>query len=158
MISRGVEIVCWTVAAGAVVWGVGAGTDAPFRVLAGAQAIAPPETAMPTVSAESLGVAARDVIERDPFRLARRPARVAFHQGGPEAPPVDSVPVPELLGIVGGPPWQALLQGLPGQTGPLLVKVGDEFGPVSVRAISADTVLVAVNQSAVKLTVRQPWR
>lgn len=89
-----------------------------------------------------LGRAADSVSVADPFRLARRPPRVAFGTTLPNAPP----PRPRLQlaldGIVGGPPWRAVLEGVPMHDGSTVVAAGDTIGGLTVRSIRRDTVVV----------------
>jgi hypothetical protein len=120
-----------------------------------------------TVSEDSLAAAADLVAERDPFRLAHRPASVDFRADVTPGQPVyvmpPAAPRPPLVlkGIVGGPPWQAYLDGVPGRDGGVLVARGDTLstpaGPLRIRAIGRDTVVVQAADTTWRLTVKRTW-
>jgi hypothetical protein len=107
----------------------------------------------------TLGTLAASIAARDPFRLDRRPSAVAFG-ADPVAPvaPVDPSRRPRLL-LTGtfGPPWQAVLEGIPGREGSVVARVGDVFGELRVRSIRRDTVVVQGADTTWKLTVRHVW-
>ena len=115
--------------------------------------------AMPGPTSSELAVLASRVVERDPFRLERGPAGVAF--GSAPLVPVASAPsTPRptlLLSGVFGPPWQAVLEGIPGRQGSVVVRVGDAFGDLRIRSIRRDTVVVQSADTTLKLTVRRAW-
>ena len=86
--------------------------------------------------------AADSVVVGDPFRIARKPARVAFG-----TPPVNAPPTPlriqlTLGGIIGGPPWRAILDGIPMLEGSTVVAAGETIGGLRIRAVRRDTVVV----------------
>lgn len=119
--------------------------------------VAAAEQASPTASA--LAVLAASIAARDPFRLDRRPPAVAFG-AQPIAPTALADPSrrPRLL-LTGtfGPPWQAVLEGIPGREGSVVARVGDVFGELRVRSIRRDTVVVQGADTTWKLTVRRVW-
>lgn len=99
---------------------------------------------------------------RDPFRLTRRPAEVAYDLAQASelsAPPVPK-PTLQLAGIVweGGRDPTALLLGLPGVEGVRVVRVGDLVGGLRIRSITADAVRIAGLDTMWVLKVREPWR
>ena len=101
------------------------------------------------------------VVERDAFRVARRPATVAYDPQAvaqPEQAPPPR-PVLSLLGIVwdGGRDPTALLEGLPGVEGPRVVRRGEHVGDLRVRTIARDHVIVLGPDTTWILTVREPW-
>ena len=111
------------------------------------------------VVAESL---AAHVVERDAFRVARRPARVAYDPqtvAEPEQPPPPR-PTLSLLGIVwdGGGDPTALLEGLPGVEGPRAVRRDEHIGDLRIRTIAPDHVIVLGLDTTWILTVKEPWR
>lgn len=106
--------------------------------------------------------AAERVVSRDPFRLERRPADVRFDPdppppARPEAPPPRRVAEPRLLGVT-GPPWRAILEGVPGRERAVVARVGSTFGELVVARISADTVIVQAPDTSFVLIVRRAWR
>jgi hypothetical protein len=92
------------------------------------------------------------VVAGDPFRVARAPAATAFNPtaDGPAAPamvpgaagPAPARPTLILKAIVGGPPWQAIIDGIPGQTSGTVVRAGATFDRLSVRSVTRDSVVV----------------
>jgi hypothetical protein len=86
------------------------------------------------------------VVERDPFRISRRPATVQYdplridEQIAPPAPK----PALQLAGIVweGGHDPIAVVEGLPGTDGPRVVRVGDVVAGLHVQRIARDYVRI----------------
>jgi len=114
----------------------------------------------PSPTIEAIGSAGTRVVDVDPFRAARHPSPVAYRpdlEGAPPPPPRPPHPVLLLTGIIGGPPWQAVLEGVPGQEGSIVARRGDVFGSLVVRAVKRDTVIVTGMDTTWKLTVRTAW-
>lgn len=113
------------------------------------------------VDEDSIIDAATAVAANDPFRLSNAPAAIAFSPsleggglGGGAAPVVVRVrPTLALRGIIGGPPWQAIVDGLPGQPPGSIVRPGMTFDKLVIRSISRDTVLVQSPDTSWKLTL-----
>lgn len=110
-----------------------------------------------------LANAARFVESHNPFRLDRQPAAVAFGLPKPPLPVVAQAPAaprPTLVlrGIVGGPPWQALLDGLPGRSGSALVQTGDRIGQFVIGTISREKVVVMGPDTTWTLAATPTWR
>jgi hypothetical protein len=117
---------------------------------------------LPTVMSfapDRLADAADRVIEHDPFRLDRKPARMAFGEtgGGTTAPPPTPMRLITLKGVLGGPPWQAVLGGVPGRAGDVVVRTGDSLAGFRVRRVTADRVIIAGPDSAMTLTPYRAW-
>jgi hypothetical protein len=115
------------------------------------------------VNADSLHAAASSVAAHDPFRVDHQPSSVAYRpelEGVAPPPPVPKPPKPKLMlaGIIGGPPWEALLDSVPGRDGSVLVRKGDTLGGLRVRSIGRDTVIVQGVDTTWRLIVRQPWQ
>lgn len=129
------------------------------------ESLAGPDLRAPTdayrTAPESLTRASAVIVARDPFRLERRPPTVAYE---PEVGAVALAWLPDvarptlvLKGLVGGPPWQAVLEGVPGRDGAVLVRRGDTLGALRVRAVGRDTVIVQGMDTTWRLTVRHLW-
>lgn len=130
-----------------------------------ALAATPPEPRR--IPAARLEEAARSVNGGNPFRLDRVPAPIGFAQpsadpmmmGAP--PPYEPPPPPRpqlaVSGIV-GPPWRAVLEGVPGQESGVLVKRGDVFGELRIREVTQTTVTVSAPDTTWRLSVRRPWQ
>ena len=86
--------------------------------------------------------------EGDPFRLANRPAIVRYGSAPPAsdrgviAAPRDPRPTMTVRAIAGGPPWHALIDGMPGQSHPTLVRAGTKVERLTVRSINRDSVVL----------------
>jgi hypothetical protein len=105
---------------------------------------------------------AQAIVPRDPFRLTRRPASLAYDPVRAAQPPAPTPPRPALVltGIVwdarGNP--SAVVDGLPGSGGPRVVRQGEQVGALRVRRIARDRVEVLGFDTVWTLTVREPWK
>jgi hypothetical protein len=88
--------------------------------------------------------AADSVIANDAFRTERRPARIAFGMPPVTAGESTRPPRPQLTlgGIIGGPPWRAIVNGIPNHNGGTIVAPGDTLGGLRIRSIRRDVVVV----------------
>lgn len=88
------------------------------------------------------------IISNDPFRLTNAPALVRYDPKAESAAPTTAVaappirPVMTLKAIVGGPPWQAIVDGLPGQPPGTVVRAGNAFDRLVARAVTRDSVVL----------------
>jgi hypothetical protein len=112
----------------------------------------------------ALDAARRDVINGNPFRLARRPAAVAFGaepavQAAVAIQPPARPPKPQLRlrGII-GPPWEAILDGMPQRPSGVVVRNGEVIADLQIRRITRDTLVVADADTVWVLTLDRPWR
>jgi hypothetical protein len=85
------------------------------------------------------------IVSNDPFRLSNSPSsiryspssdNVGFSASGPLRPNLT------LKAIVGGPPWQAIVDGIPGQQQGTLVRAGSAFDKLIARAVTRDSVVI----------------
>jgi hypothetical protein len=112
-----------------------------------------------TIDAGSLAQSASAARDHDPFRLSRVPAEIAFvprsvAAAAPAAAPSFRGPL-HLRGIVGGPPWQAIVDGLPGQPPGTVVSAGKTFDKIVVRSITRDTVVIQAPDTVWRLTLNK---
>ena len=113
---------------------------------------------------QSLRDAAQEVADADPFRLSRQASQVGFAARADVAPKPATVspevrrPTLVLRGIAGGPPWEALLDGLPSRDGTVLVRAGDKIGDVRIVGISKDTVIIRGMDTTWRLALGRTWR
>lgn len=104
--------------------------------------------------------AREDVIRRNPFRINRSPGavRIGDNATGAVAPArqfsvVPARPALVIRAIVGGPPWSAVVDGLPNGTPVTVVREGDAFADLRIGTITRDTVVAIVRDSAWKYGV-----
>lgn len=157
------ELLLWGITAIALVAAVVGWQQAGETASAPAALSLTPPAGSPRWSADSLAAAANDVAAHDPFRVDRRPADVPYHavsDGAPPPAPPPAPPKPNLTvaGLVGGPPWAALLDGIPGRAGSVVVHAGDVIDDLTVRAVGKDTVIVSGMDTTWTLLLKHPWR
>lgn len=165
MIARRVEIAIWI---GAIALATLAG--ARGHAVASALSQSAPRTARyeawgvvssPLNMAPGTLTAASDtLVARNPFRLDRKPSDVVYDPAMgvvPPAPPTVTRPPLAVVGIVGGPPWEALVEGIPGRQGSVLVRRGDTLGGLRVRSITRDIVRISGMDTVWTLPVRRAW-
>ncbi len=122
----------------------------------------PPRVPLAPAAPAALTAAATAITAADPFRLDRHPATVAYRpelDGVPPPPPPPKPPKPALTvaGLVGGPPWAALLDGVPGRDGSVLVHAGDVLGTLHIRRVTLAGVIVSDPDTTWHLTLKHPW-
>jgi hypothetical protein len=109
---------------------------------------------------DSVSVWAQAAASRNPFRFHRSPAAVRF--GTLSAPVVEperpGLPTLALLGTIGGPPWQGVVAGFPGQSTSLVVRSGQQVDGFRVRAITRDSAVITGMDTTWNLVVSRPWR
>lgn len=164
MTGRRVELALWVLALGAAACGAVAWTrDASVPVSPARRLSLTAPVAPTVVETDSLESAAEETAANDPFRLARAPSSVPFEPtsrstvAGPPPLPT-SRPALKLAGVIGGPPWEALLEGIPGREGSALVRRGDVLGTLTVRSVGRDTVVVQGIDTTWRLTMKRTWR
>ena len=115
------------------------------------------------LSADSLGRLSADVEEGDVFRLARQPGpaqldtRPSAQQGqaGIPSAAIVSPRIPlTLKAIVGGPPWQGVVEGFPGRESAVFLRTGDKVDRFTVRSVGRDTVVIQSPDSLYRLTIQ----
>lgn len=88
-------------------------------------------------------------VSNDPFRLSNSPPSVRYDPAADGIAPgyaAPAIPPPRpvlvLKAIVGGPPWQAVIDGIPGQPAGTVARAGARFDRIVVRAVTRDSVIV----------------
>lgn len=120
-------------------------------------AIASTTPALTMFDSDSLDSAAAHIVTHDVFRLERKPATVAYSiipgafiaAAAPMTPAIRIA----LQGTIGGPPWHAIISGVPGHDGTIVVSAGDTLGGVLIRRINRDSVTVRVKDSTWTVTL-----
>jgi len=109
--------------------------------------------------ADSIIAAADYVATHDPFRIGHEPSLVAF--GSPPAanPPAIQRPTLTLVGMVGSDTrWSAIIAGIPGRDGHLVVQTGDTAGGLRVRRVDASSAVIEGRDTTWILRRGSPWR
>lgn len=165
--ARAVEIALW-------------GASVLLLALGAARcAVVPPqsaaETALPSpitlsrlmveLDSDSLFAAADSIAEASLFRIGRQPVALEYQpdpmgRGHLVQPVVPQPPRPPLVlaGLIGGPPWQALIEGFPDRPGAVLVREGEVVGPFRVRAIRADGAVIVSADTLWQLKLKERWQ
>ncbi len=100
------------------------------------------------IPADSLADAEDAIVTNDPFRLSNSPSAVRYDPAtdgtttGILAGPAQLRPTLVLKAIVGGPPWQAVIDGIPGQPAGTVARAGSKFDRFTVRVVTRDSVIV----------------
>jgi len=145
----------WIAALGAMIVTIGqvALGSKPFRQN---EKVLPAMAAVLTYNPRELIEAADTVASTDPFRLDRHPSHTP---PGSPAIPSPSMPVSDQLRLaltgVSGPPWHAIVSGVPGHDGGVVVKAGDTLGSIKIRTIRRDTVILQTSDSTLTLTLKR---
>jgi hypothetical protein len=148
-----VERLLWTIT-------VGAGAMTAGQVLLGSQPSSLRGSPLPSMRGvlmydpAQLKQAADSVASSDPFRLDRHPSAAPIDQ-----PAIAAVTVPslhlELSGVMGGPPWRAIVTGIPGHEVGVVVRAGDTLGGIRIRTIRRDTVVIQAGDSTMRFILKK---
>lgn len=109
--------------------------------------------------ADSIIAAAEYVAAHDPFRIGHEPSLVAFGSPPVANPPVIQRPTLTLVGIVGsGSRWSAIVAGIPGREGHLVLQTGDTAGGLHVRGVDARSAVIEGRDTTWTLRPGSPWQ
>lgn len=161
MKARLVEMLLWSASLAAVV----ETSAVSRRVLRGQTAAAATVWPAPSPDAlpapDSLTVLTTLIVGHDAFRLDRKPAAVSYRAArdsailAPPVAPPPPKPVLTLVGVVGGPPWAALVNGIPAHDGTTLVRVRDTLGGLRIGGVSRDGVTITGLDTVWHLTTKR---
>ena len=158
--TRAIEVVTWGLSLGCLIGAAAVlfRTAAVGSVVESTGALEMTPRAVTLADPKTISVGSELIASRNPFRLDRRPAMVRFG-AAPQPTRPGSTPRPLALVLTGtfGPPWQGVIEGIPGKQGPVLVREGEAFGELRIRSVRRDTVVVQGADTVWKLTVRRPW-
>lgn len=143
-------------------------------VLAGIVGMRPEERSKPQAPLPNAGVGAATLVQwphptgllglsavTTPFRVTRKAARVRWDEPVTvlqTAPPATPKPALSLTGVLWGDAPAAIIEGVPGHDGPLVLYRGESDGPLQIRQIDSLTVTVAGLDTVWVLRVREPWK
>lgn len=108
--------------------------------------------------------AARRLANRNPFTLRGGSSDAGGAGLAGEPSPLEMLPEavsrPALIlsGVLGGPPWEALIEGVPGREGSILVRPGDSIADLRIRHIAWDTMVVERADSSWTITMKRAWQ
>jgi hypothetical protein len=129
----------------------GRAVNPPITAVASLGALAP---ARPDSDARDEAVVT--ITDENLFRAERRsPDEASVVAAGQPMQVKPPKPVLSLRGILGGPPWDALVEGVPGHEGAVVLRAGQRSGDITVRAIRRDTVFLQGMDTTWKLTLRR---
>lgn len=95
------------------------------------------------------------VLAGDLFQRERRaPERTTIHLEGTPQAAAPAKPRLVLVGIIGGPPWTAIVDGLPGHDGGYVVSAGESIEGLTVRSVRRDGATVSGMDTIWTLRVR----
>ncbi|MFL5605605.1 MAG: hypothetical protein ACJ8AD_04095 [Gemmatimonadaceae bacterium] len=161
MSSRWIERVLWGAAVAGIMTGI-VGLRRPVAVTHDVTraTIAIPAVVRPDSDAleEALGV----IFEANVFRPDRKAVDVTEvvptpQPGAPQPPPKPPKPTLLLRGLLGGPPWDALVDGVPGHEGAMVLRAGQTTAGLTLKAIRHDTVFIKGLDTTWKLILRRGW-
>jgi hypothetical protein len=96
-----------------------------------------------------------------PFRQGHKPPAERYGvRSTTMSPPAPLAPKPQLIltGILWGHDPAAIVEGVPGQEAPVVLRAGEVIGPFRVARIESSRVVVTGLDTVWTLTVRQPWK
>jgi hypothetical protein len=163
MKRKHLELMLWTLACAMALWAGVAWMRGPAAPEVSGVALPAASELQVPYPPETLHAASITLIETDPFRLERRPADVAYTPGGeheaasPTPPPAPPRPVLALTGTIGGPPWAALIEGMPGREGSVLVREGESMGELRIARVTRESVVVTGADTTWNLKLRRAW-
>jgi hypothetical protein len=156
-----IERFAWAVTIFAVLGGIHAWRDVSRPAQAAAPAIWPVSPPASALDRDSIAVLVERITSADPFRLDRKPAAVAYGSTDTVAAhaavqPAAQRPALALVGIV-GPPWHALVDGIPGRDGSTVLRNGQTIAGLRVGPITASTTTITGMDTTWHLTVKRTW-
>jgi len=148
-----------------VLWAItlGAGAMTVGQVLLASNPSSLDDSPLPTMSRVLmydpglLRDAADSVASSDPFRLDRHSSGPTVDSPVTPSPSAATAPplLLELSGVIGGPPWRAIVSGIPGREAGVVVRAGDTLGGIRVRTIKRDTVVIRAGDSTMTLILKK---
>lgn len=161
--ARLIETLLWSVTVIAIATATLEWRHEMHRPHAPAPTIWPVASPVTPPGSDSLEVLAERIVDADVFRLDRKPATAPYRPNADTqvasvpATPTAPRPLLTLAGVVGGPPWAALLDGVPGHDGTLVVHRGESVAGLIVNAISLAGITVTGMDTTWRLVVKRPW-
>ncbi len=145
---------------GAIVAATGLASAATMNALGPTESAdwsVPPVEVGASERAGSTAAVASRIADANPFRLDRRPSALPFGSSAEVAGAIPSLErrPPSVSGVL-GPPWRAVLEGVPNREGGVLVARGDTLAGWRIRSVTADTIVIQGRDTTWVLPVRRP--
>jgi hypothetical protein len=128
-----------------------ASSHTPASISVASLAIAQKRSKAPAVYDSAM----HEIVEGNVFRRDRSPAEPMAQSLLPIPKPVLQRPHLELRGLMGGPPWEVLLEGMPGHQSSVLMRVGQSIGGIKLTAVTTGTVVLRGADTVWHLTLRK---
>jgi hypothetical protein len=113
------------------------------------------------VSSDSLESAVGDIADHNLFRPERTSAEEREMQLAAAAtmamPSPSTKPRLVLRGVLGGPPWDAVVEGIPGRDGAVVVRAGESVSGITIRSVRRDTAYARGFDTTWALTLGRSW-
>lgn len=114
--------------------------------------------AIAILAADSVAAASDYLSANDPFRVSHQPSSVPFGAATPVLAQGLSRPTLALRGIVGSSGgWSAVLTGIPGHDGTVLLRAGDTIAGLRVRRVAAGSAVIQGRDTLWTLSLEVPW-
>jgi hypothetical protein len=119
-------------------------------------------TAPARPNTDSLESAVEDIADNNLFRpertSAEEPAQapVAMQMGMPMPSP-STKPRLVLRGMIGGPAWEAIIEGIPGRDGSVVLRTGQSVGGITLRSVRKDTAYARGFDTSWALPLARSW-
>lgn len=93
-----------------------------------------------TAAAKAADDQLRAILAGDVFRRERAAPDSTIQTATQATPRPPTPPKPRLMlrGLVGGPPWNAIIEGIPGHDGSYVVRAGDSVSGLRIRSVNRD--------------------
>jgi hypothetical protein len=91
--------------------------------------------------ADSLLEAIASIRDENLFRLERHPMDSTMSETARQ-PALPQKPVLVVRGLVGGPPWSVVIDGIPGRQSAIVMRLGDTVGGFGFLAVRRDSAVI----------------
>lgn len=113
-------------------------------------------------SADSMESAVEDIVDHNLFRPERTSAEETAHgpvamQMGMPMPAPSTKPRLVLRGVIGGPTWEAIIEGIPGHEGSVVLRAGQSIGGITLRSVRRDTAYARGFDTSWALPLARSW-
>lgn len=161
--NRYIEPVVWAIGAGAILASIWAWSQPPSAIYTQANFVPALSGEQSPINTKSVRSAAMELQNRNPFRMERSPTSIRFGsmQVAPAADVVEvhaNRPNLALAGIIGGPPWIALVEGIPGQEVGVALMQGEEVNGFRLVRLRGDTAVLSGLDTTWVLLPKQVWQ